>query len=143
ELFKNGSIGAPCAVGLECQSAHCVDGVCCATACDLPCHGCALAGAEGTCTPAPAGTDPRHDCGDGGACDRTCGSSGGCVRRAGTRCTAGGCPDDGQGQFAAAVCAEGIRDCPIAVVACAEGYRCDVDAGACRDDCRSAADCAA
>jgi hypothetical protein len=142
ELFENGQIGDRCTGDLACATGHCAQGVCCATACDLPCHGCALAGSAGTCTEAPAGSDPRGDCGDGGACDLTCGGGAACVSRAGTQCTAGGCTADGQGQFAGAVCAEGLRDCPIAVVACSVGYRCDEDAGACRADCRSRADCA-
>src|SRR5690606_9577922 len=32
--------GTPCTIGAECSSGHCVDGVCCASACDGPCMEC-------------------------------------------------------------------------------------------------------
>ena len=101
-----------------------------------------LPGSAGTCTPASAGTDPRGECGDGGACDLACGAGSTCESRAGIPCTAGGCTADGQSQIAAAVCVSGQRDCPVAVTSCTDGYRCDADAGACLADCRSRADCA-
>src|SRR5262249_14239416 len=33
-----------CTSGSQCQTGFCVDGICCNTACDSPCHSCALAG---------------------------------------------------------------------------------------------------
>ncbi len=142
EIFAAGTPGAPCAVADQCGSGLCVDGVCCTSACDEPCHSCALPDAGGTCTPAGAGTDPRDDCGDGGACDLTCGASGACTSRVGATCTPGGCGPGGTTQFPAATCEEGTAACPMVVEPCAEGYRCDADAGACRVDCRAVSDCA-
>jgi hypothetical protein len=142
ELFHTGKLGDPCSVGAQCQSGHCADGVCCDAACAAPCHTCALPSSLGTCSPAASGTDPRSECGDGGACDDTCGSAGACTSRVGTECSAGGCSQDGQGQLAPAACVAGNRDCPAAVTPCSGGYLCDADAGACRADCRSLADCA-
>ena len=143
EIFATGAPGAPCSLAAQCQSGYCVDGVCCTSACSAACHSCALPAAPGTCTPASAGTDPRSDCGDGGACDFTCAAGGTCASRAGTACTPGGCGSDGASQFPAASCVEGLAACPIDVEPCAAGYRCDADAGACRAECRSLADCAA
>src|SRR5262245_10884339 len=50
--------GRSCAASSECRSGHCVDGVCCATACTGTCQSCATPGAIGTCLPAEVGTDP-------------------------------------------------------------------------------------
>jgi hypothetical protein len=51
--------GRPCTTPGQCQSMHCVDGVCCDTACTEADHICNLPGREGTClaitaAPAPA-----------------------------------------------------------------------------------------
>lgn len=49
-------IGVACNVNDQCESGFCVDGVCCATACDDgACTQCDLDGARGTCTPVQAG----------------------------------------------------------------------------------------
>lgn len=56
------SLGTPCTSGSMCASGHCVDGVCCDTACDggtADCQACSvLAGAsvDGLCEPLAAGT---------------------------------------------------------------------------------------
>ena len=54
-----GENGQPCTTPGQCQSMHCVDGVCCDTACTEADHICNLPGREGTClaitaAPAPA-----------------------------------------------------------------------------------------
>ena len=46
----------PCLLDTECLTGHCVQGVCCNTACDGPCLACNLTGRAGTCTPLPSGT---------------------------------------------------------------------------------------
>ena len=49
--------GAGCGADPQCRSMHCVDGVCCNTACDQPGAVCNMTGNEGTClVPAPAPT---------------------------------------------------------------------------------------
>ena len=63
--------GVGCGDGNECQSGLCVDGVCCATACDGTCEACDLAGSEGTCTPHAPGTDPESECGEGSCSGET------------------------------------------------------------------------
>lgn len=71
--FCNGSscgkkaLGTMCGSAAECQngmdgSSHCVDGVCCDTACNGTCQYCALSASKGTCSLVPAGADPRGVC---------------------------------------------------------------------------------
>ena len=77
--------GQPCATASSCNSAFCVDGVCCNEVCNSACQACSAAltgGAEGTCAPATNGTaDPRALCAATAA--TTCGTNG--------KCSAGAC----------------------------------------------------
>ena len=57
-------LGTPCALGSDCQSGFCADGVCCSTACTEVCRSCAAQGSVGTCLPVDVGTDPRNECDD-------------------------------------------------------------------------------
>ena len=66
--MKN-ALAATCTLDGDCDSAHCINGVCCATTCDGNCNRCNIAGSEGTCT------DANSDC--TGNCD-IC-SSGNCT----------------------------------------------------------------
>lgn len=54
--------GATCTDEDLCTSGFCVDGVCCETACDGLCAGCAVAGSEGACSPHAEDTDPEAEC---------------------------------------------------------------------------------
>ena len=54
--------GEDCGGSTECSSAHCVDGVCCESACVGECEACNVAGQKGTCAPVPDGTDPAMEC---------------------------------------------------------------------------------
>ncbi len=65
ECVEKKDNGEPCSspeAGNECKSDHCVDGVCCDTACDIECQACNLEGTEGACTGHPLDTDPENDC---------------------------------------------------------------------------------
>jgi hypothetical protein len=73
--------GAGCSCVAEtasviCGDLACVDGVCCASACDGACEACNVAGNEGSCSPVAAGTDPAEDCAT--AAGASCGTSGTC-----------------------------------------------------------------
>jgi hypothetical protein len=60
--------GRRCAGNTECESNHCVEEVCCATACTgscTSCRGAETGGADGTCAPVLAGRDPRGQCAPG------------------------------------------------------------------------------
>lgn len=72
--------GEPCGQPSECESAFCVDDVCCNRACDDACEACSAElkgnGADGVCGPASDGTDDER-CGrcelcDGGTCRGQC-----------------------------------------------------------------------
>jgi hypothetical protein len=61
--------GTACDREEVCASGFCTDGVCCGTSCDGTCEACNVTGAEGTCTPHAAGTDPDDECLDPLSCD--------------------------------------------------------------------------
>lgn len=71
--------GAVCAMGAECLSGNCVDGVCCLTTCSGACQRCNLPGFMGSCTPIAANTDPDNEC--AGEAQSTCGLDGSCDGR--------------------------------------------------------------
>ena len=76
------SLAAVCSSDGDCDSTHCMDGVCCKTSCAGVCEACNLTGTIGTCTAHADGTDPEGGC--TGNCD-IC-SSGICAADA-TKCT--------------------------------------------------------
>jgi hypothetical protein len=93
-----------------CASGFCVEGVCCeAATCTGACKSCNVAGSEGTCVMAKAGTEVPGSCSEGQACD----GSGNCQTKNGQPCTS------------AANCASGF---------CADGVCCD---SACTGACTS------
>jgi len=63
------SNGTACAMGAECASTNCVDGVCCDTSCTGNCESCSLGTTKGTCSPS---TTPRAACTGAGACAGKC-----------------------------------------------------------------------
>jgi hypothetical protein len=89
--------GQTCAKGAECASTFCVDGVCCADACQGACRTCALPSSMGRCAPVPAGAaDLRAMCVDQGVAscgtDGVCDGAGSCRKyAAGTPCAAEHC----------------------------------------------------
>lgn len=100
--------GCTAASASNCASGNCVDGVCCESAsCTGPCKSCNVAGSEGTCVLATAGTEVAGSCSNGQACD----GSGNCKASNGQACTA------------ASACASGY---------CVDGVCCD---GACTGQC--------
>lgn len=145
EVYRPAQIGQGCAIGRQCASGSCVDGVCCDTACEGVCRTCALPGAEGTCSFAAPGTDPHLDCGAGGPCDDVCSGEGACADRVGEVCVEASCTDDRTAAVLPALCSVSGGECPLAVVECAP-YRCGVTgsppAAACLSACASIDDCA-
>ncbi len=59
-------LGVGCRYDAQCDSGHCVDGVCCDEACDELCEACLGelkgSGDDGTCGPVPPELDPDDDC---------------------------------------------------------------------------------
>ncbi len=66
--------GEACSGATQCKSGKCVDGYCCDGWCTDTCQGCNVAGALGTCTDRPSGTDPENEC---GTCQQ-CNGAGAC-----------------------------------------------------------------
>jgi hypothetical protein len=138
--------GAGCVDNADCTSTHCVDGVCCASACTASCTSCNQTGKEGMCLPVPAGkADPRKVCTDQGAtmCQKNglCDGKGACQLYPDTTvCGAASCNSrfvrpakhcDGKGACAS-----------VADVDC-QPYRCDPMATACFKSCTDNSQCAA
>jgi hypothetical protein len=134
-----------CSCDSDCTSGHCVDGVCCSTACNEACKTCSGTGSVGTCTFLVAGTKPRDatackaadasTCGFDGVCD----GAGACRRHvAGTICQPGTCAGDAVvGAFAC----DGAGRCkPGPTIICAP-YSCDPTRGACYETCTQSSQC--
>jgi hypothetical protein len=85
-----------CTAPGQCASGFCVDGVCCASECTDLCRACNVTNSVGTCTPVPAGSDPRGVCAamPTSSCqtDGECNGAGACrLYGPSTACGAGSC----------------------------------------------------
>ena len=137
-------IGEPCGTASECASEFCAEGVCCNTACTDACFSCVSPGAEGTCLPSAAGTNPGQRCPTETAavCGRTgvCDGTGACARfGAGVICEAGGCT--GSTLTASGTC-DATGTCAGTTSQSCTPYVCGTN-GACRTNCSTDADCLA
>ncbi len=141
-LPKNGQA---CTAPGDCASGFCVDGVCCNTACGGACDVCSQAlgaSADGTCSPAPAGSSGSPACaplvcdGTSAACPTSCASDAACA--AGSYCAAdatcktriaqSGACDDRAGKDCLV---SGCRECATPG-GCVDGYCCEAACdGAC------------
>ena len=133
--------GVACTGPAQCASGFCADGVCCSTACTETCHACNVAAAVGTCTPVPAGQDPRNICptDPSTSCARNgaCNGAGACqFYAAGSSCGSSTCMN--ATETPAPTCnglgtctAPGTRDCGA--------YTCG--ASACFTSCSNSAQC--
>ncbi len=139
------TIGKSCSCDAECDSGHCVEGVCCGTDCSSGCATCSAPASPGTCVMRSAGAAPRTastcpvdsptSCGRDGFCDGV----GGCRKYAGNTCMNGTCSGDAVvGAFAC----DGNGQCKpgVALILCVP-YTCNAATGACYDSCDSAAMC--
>jgi hypothetical protein len=138
----NGQVCNP-ALPNQCAFGHCVDGVCCDTACTGGCVSCGLPNSLGTCTNIKAGDpDPRLVCQDLGAAmcasNGKCDGNGGCQDyAANTVCSAASCADGTATHALPGTCATG--SCAATTESCAP-YMCGTGA-ACRDSCTLDAHC--
>jgi hypothetical protein len=88
--------GCTAATASTCGSGFCVEGVCCVVAaCSGACQSCSVAGHEGTCLQAAAGTEVPGSCSDGQACDGSgsCKSKNGITCSSASDCASGFCVD--------------------------------------------------
>ncbi len=63
--YTGGGLGSDCATNNDCVAGYCVDGLCCESECDSPCHSCSLPGKEGLCVEEQNGAS----CSDGDLCN--------------------------------------------------------------------------
>ena len=138
--------GNSCGCDAECVSGHCVEGVCCATACSGGCATCSAPGPVGTCvdaagrrarprTAATCPADSPASCGLDGLCD----GAGGCRKYLGNTCMNGTCSGDAVvGAFAC----DGNGQCKpgVSLMLCIP-YTCNPATGSCYQSCDSAAMC--
>jgi len=134
---------ARCSKDSECSTGHCVEGVCCNTACADKCHSCALLSNPGECVQEPIGVDLKNECGPALSCLGTCGGDGQCIGAgAGTMCARNRCVGSNNG-VGPAYCSEPGGKCPASDVVpfdCTP-YICEPAFGACRGTCGSSNDC--
>jgi hypothetical protein len=160
ELFAFVTAGGSCAIGGECQSRVCDEGICCAAACpnNNVCQACAAG--TGACSTITNGDDPDH-C---PAVTSTCDASGLCKLKNGqpqtdpTQCASGYSSD---GVCCNTACAGACDVCTTTLGAtadgqctpaplgyagnppCTNGGQCDGTAASCPSPCASDADCVA
>jgi len=136
-----------CTKDEDCASQHCVENVCCNTACTGTCKTCLASrkasGQDGVCGDVKVNTDPRNVCATSAVAtcgfEGTCNGSGACkFYPAGTECAAATCPS-ATSENPADTC-NGSGTCSVAAEkACAPGYLCA--GGACKTSCNGNADC--
>jgi len=137
--------GEACTCHDACESGHCVDGVCCASACDQTCEACNVQGSEGSCAAVPAGELPPDSrqcealdpstCGTDGTCD---GNRGCRLHPDGTVCKAGRCEGDSVTDVFA--CQAGACE-PGANIVCSP-FGCNEDTSSCYAGCFNNGQCA-
>ncbi len=141
EIFDLFSVGETCTSSIECKSEHCIDGVCCDTACTGQCQSCNEPGKAGTCSPhAGSPISGRPSCtGSGTACEGYCdGVASTCTYPdASTPCRAASCTN---GVATSAATCNGSGTCPVVTQSCGY-YVCS--GSACGTTCASDTDCTA
>jgi hypothetical protein len=137
--------GAACGCAGDCQSAFCVDGVCCNSACTDTCKTCNDPSAPGICSfVAKGGQAPAGQCASSAAAtcgqDGTCDGQGHCRKYpAGTVCDPGTC--DGASVSDVNVC-DGDGRCKSGPATICVPYNCDTATNKCATTCATNADCA-
>ncbi len=137
-----GGYGA-CTTASECASGFCVDGGCCARACDGTCESCTMPFAPGVCVPVPMGLDPKMQC-SAIPCTRTCNGAGSCINAfTGAQCAPARCTGPSTGAGPAVCSAEGSA-CPTdqSIPFDCGAYACAQAIGACFQMCTSTDQCA-
>lgn len=149
ELWAAATNGTTCTGGGECATQHCVEGVCCNTACTGLCQSCrksaqGATGTEGTCGPVLANTDPNGDCATDAptSCgkDGTCNGAGACKLYGTTTVCGSTCASATQ----TTLLCNGTGACttPGATKPCVNPAQC-ADAVQCSTKCQTKNDCSA
>jgi hypothetical protein len=153
------SAGQACQLDADCVSGHCVDEVCCNTACEDTCMACNLPGSLGSCELEPADTPcgaascvegqatPAPRCDDSGACVTSAPQSCGAYACEDEQACATHCADDGDcrggnvcaaGSCAPPSCNDGVRTLPETDVDCGGG---DCPLCGASQECEAGSDC--
>ena len=139
--------GVACTADDQCASTHCTDGFCCGVASCGSCSSCGVTGAQGACTPIPAGgADPTGTCTLGMQPAATCGADGLCDGAGGcqlwpatTQCNLT-CPAGTSDQLATYCDGAGTCSATAVPVAHCAPLMCD-GVASCRTACTGNADC--
>lgn len=136
--------GGSCSAANQCDNGHCVDGVCCDSACNGTCQACSASakgtGADGVCGDVVAGTDPHGSCAaqSPDTCGTTgmCNGAGACAKfPAGTACGPQVCSS---GVVSGGRCT-GSGTCAKTTPDYCEPYKCGPTS--CKTSCTSSTDC--
>jgi hypothetical protein len=134
ECKKVGDNGAACTADNQCNSDHCVSGICCNAPCTELCMACNVEGSPGICTLVPAGLPPYGTnasgdpkiCPGGGACAGLCDgdTADACEQFPGAETIlASACSCPGVGCEVENQICDGAGDTTTAEISC-EGFRC-------------------
>jgi MYXO-CTERM domain-containing protein len=138
-------VGVACLIDSQCGLGHCVDGVCCESACAGQCEACNVVDHAGECQPIegpPVGARDACDAGDGRCSAKTCDGrnreSCAAWQNVGETCVEASCLD---GRFFPARSCDAAGECRgVESIAC-RPYACG--ATGCLERCDTQADCAA
>ena len=135
-----GSVGASCSSNEACDSAFCVDGVCCNNACPGQCEACNLPGTEGQCLPVTGEPSIKPACGGQGDCASICDGTNrtGCTFPGSAVSCARSCVNSA---MSVSTC-DGNGQCLAGPATSCGGYQCST-AEECKTACDSEADCVA
>ena len=136
------ALGNTCSGADQCNGGHCVDGVCCASACDGQCEACDVAGSKGQCIAVNgAPRTARTSCvSDGSICGGMCNGldHAACVfPDKAISCRAESCTS---GVASAASVCDGAGACPVAEKNSCDGFGCN--ANVCALTCQNDSACA-
>jgi len=109
----NPTSGISCSSAASCISGHCVDGICCQTACTTPCMRCQAVNGVGTCSGFILANKPDTNSSPACTSTKACDGKGACKLALAQKCSTNG------------QCASGL---------CADGVCCDT---ACTDTCKA------
>ncbi len=135
------ALGTACDADRKCTSGHCIDGVCCDTACDGQCEACDAGENAGTCTAiAGAPRGDREACGgDGSLCNGTCDGMNRAAcsfKGADVECRNAAC-SEGTATYAASC--DGAGSCPAMLTQDCGAFVCGDEQ--CLGDCDTDTDC--
>ena len=135
--------GGNCGTAGQCTNSHCVDGVCCDSACTGQCQICDEAGSVGTCTAVSgAPRNGRAACAGSGACGGFCGGTNGLsctLPNAATSCGVAFCAD---GFATNTPACNGAGTCFVPAAQSCDPYVCDPKGETCLVSCEADIQCA-